>query len=115
MKTDSSISGLHYGNHAAHTFSLVISSVKCNLTNLAVKNSSPLERRKRGVSIILDKAPGTYTVEKLRALLLMEAGVNGLHKINFNRRLMPSLEASPSTPQQIIGDRKITSYYAFSF
>ena len=50
-----------------------------------------------------EKAPENYTVEKLRALLLLEVDSNGLHKINFNERLIPSLEASSSTPQDIIG------------
>ena len=43
---------------------------------------------------------------KLRALLLLEADFNGLHKINFNWRLTPSLEASSSIPQEIIGGRR---------
>ena len=55
---------------------------------------------------MLEKAPGNYTVEKLRALLLLEADFNGLHEINFNRKLMPSLQASSSTPQEIIGGRR---------
>ena len=76
------------------------------MVNLAVKNGSPLERWKRGVSVMLESSPGNYTVEKLRALLLLEADFNGLHKINFNGRLMPSLEASSAIPQEIIGGRR---------
>ena len=83
-KAASSISGLHYGHYAAHASSIVISTVKCDLVNLAVKNGSPLESWKHGVSIMLVKAPGNYAVKKLRALLLLEADFNGLHKINFN-------------------------------
>ena len=48
---------------------------------------------------MLEKDPGNYTVEKLRALLLLESDFNGLHKLNFNGRLVPSLEASSSMPQ----------------
>ena len=51
---------------------------------------------------MLEKAPGNYKVEKIRALLLLEADFNGLHKIHFNGRVMPSLEASLSIPQEII-------------
>ena len=39
-------------------------------------------------------------------LLLLEAYFNTLHKINFNIRIMPFLEASYSTPQKIIGGRR---------
>ena len=56
---------------------------------------------------MLEKAPGNYTVEKLRVLLLLEEDFNVLHKINFNGRLMPSLEASLSMPQEIIGSRRL--------
>ena len=65
---------------------------------------------------MLEKYLGNFTVEKLRALLLLEADFNGLHKINFNRRLMPSLEASSSMPQEIIGDRRsqATTHLALS-
>ena len=51
---------------------------------------------------MLEKTPGNYTVENLRVLLLLYADFNGLNKINFNGRVMPSLEASLSIPQEII-------------
>ena len=40
------------------------------------------------------KSPGDFLVEKLCALLLLEAYFNGIDKIKFNGRSMPSLEAS---------------------
>ena len=55
---------------------------------------------------MLEKSPGNLRVEKLRAILLLEADFNGLHKINFNGRLMPRLEATSSIPQEIIGGRR---------
>ena len=62
-KTASSVSGLHYRHHIAHTSSPLVSLVKCDLSNLAVKNSTPLERWACGVSIMLEKSPGNVTVE----------------------------------------------------
>jgi len=55
---------------------------------------------------VLEKSPGNLRVEKLRAILLLEADYNGLHKINFNGRLMPRLEAMSSILQEIIGGRR---------
>ena len=55
---------------------------------------------------MLEKSPGNLRVDKLRAILLLEADYNGLHKINFNGRLMPMLEATSSIPHEIIGDRR---------
>ena len=55
---------------------------------------------------MLEKDPGNFLVQKLRALLLLEADCNALHKINFNGNLMPSLEASSSMTHEIIGGRR---------
>ena len=89
-KNASSMPGLHYGHCVAHTFSPVVSSLKCDIVSLALKNGSPLERWIRDVSIMLEKSPGNFTVEKFLALLLLEADFNSLNKINFNGTLMPS-------------------------
>ena len=43
-KPVSSASGLHYGHCIAYISSPLVSSVKYDLVNLAVKNSFPLER-----------------------------------------------------------------------
>ena len=55
---------------------------------------------------MLEKSPGNFRVEKLQAGLLLEVDFNGVHKINFNGRLMPRLEATSSIPQKIIGGRR---------
>ena len=52
---------------------------------------------------MLEKYPGNFTVEKLRAMLFLEEDFNALHKINFNGRLMPSLEALSAFLQETIG------------
>ena len=75
--------------------------VKYHLVNLALKNGVPLRTLKRGLFIMLEKAPSNFLVEKLRALLLLEADFNALHNINFNGRLMSSLETSSVMPQKI--------------
>ena len=54
---------------------------------------------------MLEKNPVKFLVEKLWALLLLEADFNALHKINFNDRLMPSLELSSAILHEIIGGR----------
>ena len=73
------MSGLYYGHCRAHTFSPVVYSVICDVMNLVVKNGSPLKRWIIGVSIMLEKSPGKYAVEKLCALLLLESDFNGLY------------------------------------
>ena len=57
-KTTSSTSGIQHEHCIAHTASSLILIVKCDLVNLAIKNSYPLGTWKRGSSVILEKAPG---------------------------------------------------------
>ena len=45
-------------------------------------------------------------VQKLRAILLLEADFNALHKIIFNNRLIPNLEANNAIPMEVIGGRR---------
>ena len=60
----------------------------------------------KGLYIMLEQAPEIFLVEKLRALLLLEADANALHKINFNGRLMNALDTSSAIPQEIIRGRR---------
>ena len=55
---------------------------------------------------MLEEDPSNFWVEKLRALILLEACFNSLNKINFNSRMIPSLEVSSVIPKEIIGDRR---------
>ena len=87
-----SIFGLHYGQHKAHSFSILISSTKYNLGNIDVKNGTLTGRWKIGLSIMLENAPGNFLVEKLCALFLLEADLNALHKI-------PALKISSAISQ----------------
>ena len=45
-------------------------------------------------------------MQKLRAILLLEADFNAMHKIIFNNRLMPRIEADNAIPMEVIGGRR---------
>ena len=55
---------------------------------------------------MFEKVSGNCTVERISALLLLQACFNFLRKINFNSRLTPSLESSHAIPQDTIGGRR---------
>ena len=74
--------------------------------NLVIKNESPLQRWTNEISVMLEKKPGVVRVDKLRAILLLEADFNGINKIIFNTKLIPSIEHSQSIPREIIGGRR---------
>ena len=59
--------------------------------------------------MILEKFLGKILVEKLRAMLLLEADFNALHKIIFNGRILPTLERNNIIPSEIIGGGKSQS------
>ena len=83
-----------------------IAEIKCKLVNLAIKSGQPLKRWIKGVSVMLEKVAGNINVQKLRAILLLEADFNALHKIVFNNRLIPKLEEADAIPVKIIGGRR---------
>ena len=58
---------------------------------------------------MLEKSPGKILVSKLRAILLLEADFNALHKIIFNGRILPTLESKSLIPSEIMGGRKSQS------
>ena len=55
---------------------------------------------------MLEKAEGIIDVKKLRAILLLEADFNAVHKIIFNNRLIPNLEAINAIPREVIEGRR---------
>ena len=105
-RTASSFSGLHFGHYKAHTVQKEIAEIKCKLVNLALLSGQPLMRWTKGVSVMLEKVPGNINVQKLRAILLLEADFNAMHKIIFNNRLIPRIEADNAIPLEVIGGRR---------
>ena len=51
---------------------------------------------------MLEKAPWKIDERKLRAMLLLEADYNVMHKIIFNGKLMTTLERKNHIPFEII-------------
>ena len=60
----------------------------------------------KGISVILEKLAGDVNVQRLRTILLLEADFNAMHKIIFNNRLIPSIEAVNAIPMEVIGGRR---------
>ena len=56
---------------------------------------------------MLEKQAGNVNAQNLRAILLLEADFNAIHKIIFNNRLISELEAADVIPTEAIGGRRI--------
>ena len=66
------------------------------------------------MSVILEKIAGNVQVQKLRAILLLEADFNAMHKIMFNNRLIPNIEAMNAIPMEVIGGKwsQVATHFA---
>jgi len=51
---------------------------------------------------MLEKKPGNMNVDKLQAILLLEADFNVVNKIISNTRVIPQLELLKSIPAKVI-------------
>ena len=105
-RTSSSISGLHFRHQIVTSQNDELCKFHIAIINLCIKNQTILKRWMWGLSVMLMKKEKTLQVDKLRAILLLEADINALAKIIFNTRLMPQLELNQSIPPQIIGARR---------
>ena len=55
---------------------------------------------------MLEKVPGNINVQKLRAILLLEADFNAMHKIIFNNSLILSIERVNAIPIEVVRGRR---------
>ena len=57
------------------------------------------------MSVILEKVAGNMYIQKLQAILSLEADFNAMHKIMFNNRLILNIEAMKTILMEVIGGR----------
>ena len=65
--TSSSLSGLHFGHYRSQATDLLLSDIRCSVTNLAIRNSNPLSRWLKGLSIMLEKNSRKNQCEKTKS------------------------------------------------
>ena len=58
---------------------------------------------------MIEKTEGVIRVDKLRALLLMEADFNSLSKLIFSHRMIKGMELNKRMPEELFGSRKLLS------
>jgi hypothetical protein len=89
-ETSSSESGLHFGHYIAGADSDLISYCHALLAWLALQKGYSTSRWERALSCMLEKVAGCSLVEKMRAILLMEADFNFMNKMIVGDRLLNS-------------------------
>ena len=86
--TASSYSGLHMGHYKAATSSGFLSWMHATHLTIISRNGLPPDRWKSGLTFMLEKIAGVALVNKLRAILLMEADFNFHNKLIFGRKML---------------------------
>lgn len=105
-RTSSSLSGRHFGHYKAAAKSNILSEIHASFLHVAAQSGSCLNRWSKGLTVMLEKIKGNTKVDKLRAILLMEADFNFLNKLFFGNRLIKQCERRDRMPEELYGSRK---------
>ena len=104
-KTSSSLSGRHFGHYKAASHSHNLSEIHASFQHVASKSGIQLQRWAKGLTVMLEKIEGNTKVDKLRAILLMEADFNKINKLLFGHRMIKQSEKEKRIPDEAYGSR----------
>ena len=107
--TSSSFSNIHFGHYKAATRSDIISEFLANKLSVIGSYGVPPERWGIGLQVMLEKVAGVALVEKLRAILLMEADYNFFNKWVFGFKAMDRLYLENYIPNDQYSQRESTA------
>ena len=108
-RISSSPSTRHFGHYIAGAKSEFLSHVHALMITIANKYGIALERWLSGMSCMLEKKPGVALIEKLRAIVLLEADYNKAIKEMFGMRMLNLARAYGLMPEDIFSERGRTS------
>ena len=104
--TSSSISGRHFGHYKASATNPTLTYIHTAMCNMSYGKGFPLTRWKSGLTVMLEKEPGVIDVEKLRAILLLEADFNFVNKLYFGTRMITRAHQEDLIPPECFGGVK---------
>jgi hypothetical protein len=96
-----SISGKHFGHYILGTQSDHISHFHALKATLIMKHGIVLDRRARGLLVMLEKMFGCVLITKLQSILLMEADFNSTNKMIYNQRMLNTVCSYKLVPEEI--------------
>ena len=97
-RTSSSKSGRHFGHYRAITENEALVRLQVQSINLAAHRGRPLDRWREGVTVLLEKVAGNNSIDKLRAICLLEADFNWWLKVHFARRMTTRMKTTGVLP-----------------
>ena len=100
-KTESSKSGIHFGHYKAQSFSKLLTSIQVLKLNLVYKRGRPLRRWLHALTLLLAKKAGGSSIDKLRAICLLEADCNWSFKVIFAKKTMANANDHDLIPPEL--------------
>ena len=104
--TASSVSQLHFGRYKAAAQDDNLSEAHAIILDMVTRMGTSLPRWQYGLTVVLEKKPGCLLIEKLWAILLMEADFNMINKLIVGVRMMHLAEETNEMPIEQSGGRK---------
>ena len=109
-KTSFSESGIHFWHYIVGAQSCIILRYRALKTTIASKRSFYLDLWSRGLSVMMEKNPGVTLIEKLQAILLMEADSNASYKEIFGNCMLDVVRSHGFIPEEVYSDKGKTDY-----
>ena len=107
--TSSSISGIHYGHYKAAALSDPLAAFMAKKITLIARTGVPPDRWSYGLTVMLEKIAGIALVNKLRAILLMEADFNFHNKLVFGSRMLDTARKEGLIPAEQYSEKQSTA------
>ncbi len=108
-KTLSSISGAHVGHYKSATFSDIVTNFLSRKITLIARGGCPPECWGHGLQVLLEKVAGVALVNKLRAILLMEADFNYMNRWVFGYQAINKMYAIGYSPGDQYSQKESTA------
>jgi len=101
--TSSSMSNRHFGHYKAASKNDFLSTIHASFCNAVSSFGVSISRWEKGLTVMLEKIKNNIRVNKLRAILLMEADFNFVNKLMFGHRLMAHTHRHHRLPKELYG------------
>jgi hypothetical protein len=108
-QTLSSISGIHAGHYKSATHSDTVTNFLARKITLIARDGCPPNRWGHGLQVMLEKVAGVALVNKLRAILLMEADFKYINKWIFGHEAINKMYALGYVAEDQYSQKKSTA------
>jgi hypothetical protein len=105
-RTSYSLLGLTFGHYKAAMYKDTLSEMHAVFMDIALNLGYSPTHWQRGLAVMLEKKKGVIIVDKLRAILMMEADFNFGNKTTFAQCMMFTAEDHDEVAEECFGNRR---------